>query len=288
MIPMKRLKNHFEMPVFGLGTWQMGGRKEHDPNNDDKADIAAIKSAIDHGVTHIDTAESYAAGYTETLVAQAIRDHNRSKLFLVSKVRAENFAYDDILRACDASLKRLGTSYLDLYLLHRYNADIPLKDSMRALDALVDRKLVKYIGVSNFGHLRLAEAQSYTSNKIVCDQVHYNLIVREPEKKGLLQYCQENDVFLNAWRPVEKGVILNNIPPIFQEICNKYKKTPAQVAINWLISQPYVLTLSKTRDAKHLEENLGATGWEMEVDDIERLRRDFPNQRYTSDVVSLG
>lgn len=135
---------------------------------------------------------------------------------------------------------------------------------------------------------RLIEAQSYTHNKIVCDQVHYNLEFREPERSHLVEYCQENDIFLVAWRPVGKGNLLEKVPLIMQEMCEKYKKTPAQIALNWLISQDNVLTLSKTRDVDHLEENLGALGWMMDQDDIERMRSEYPNQKDVSDTVPLG
>jgi diketogulonate reductase-like aldo/keto reductase len=287
-IPTKKLKTGFEMPVYGFGTWQMGGQAERDPLNDDTADIEGIKQAITHGVIHIDTAEKYANGYTETLVGRAIQDFDRSKLFLVSKVRKENLKYDDVISACKRSLARLGTNYLDLYLIHFINPDIPLKETMQAMDFLKENGLIRNIGVCNFTPEHLGEAQSYTKNKIICNQVHYNLIFREPEKKKLLSYCQEHDVFLTAWRPVQKGLLLENIPAIFSEMCEKYKKTPTQIAINWLVSQPYVLTLSKTRHVEHLEENLGALEWRMEQADIERLRNEFPNQKDFSDAVPLG
>lgn len=287
-ISTKKLKTGFEMPVFGLGTWQMGGRKEHDLSNDDEADIKGIRNALDVGITHIDTAEVYADGYTETLVGKAIKGYDRSKILLVSKVQADNLSYENILKSCKKSLERLQTNYLDLYLLHRYSKEHPLKDSIRALDKLIENGLVKHIGVCNFNKEHLAEAQSYTKNKIVCDQVHYNLEFRELEKTGLLKYCQENDVFISAWRPVGKGNLLEDIPPVLKEMCDRYKKTPAQIAINWLISQPNVITLSKTRHIDHLNENLGALDWKMEEIDIEKLRNEYPNQQVVSDAVPLG
>lgn len=288
IIPTKQLKNGFTMPVFGLGTWLMGGKYERDFNNDDAADIQAIQNALAAGLTHIDTAEIYANGYTETLVGQAIKNYDRAKIFLASKVKQTNLSADTILRSCEQSLKRLQTDYLDLYLMHRYSPDFPLKDSIKALDKLVDRGLVKNIGVSNFNKEHLAEAQNYADHKIVCDQVHYNLKYREPASSGLLNYCQNNDIFLVAWRPFSKGLLLQDMPDIVKQLADKYQKTPAQVAINWLISQPYVLTLSKIRNLEHLTENLGALDWTMEQSDVEKLRQEFPDQQDISDVVPLG
>ncbi len=276
------------MPIFGLGTWLMGGRRERDLNNDDAADIKAIQAAIELGVVHIDTAEVYAGGYSETLVGQAIKGYDRSKLFIVSKVKDLNMSYDSVINSCKQSLERLQTPYLDLYLLHQHNPNFSLKDTIRALDYLVEQGMVRNIGVSNFNKEFFQEAQSYTKNKIVCNQVHYNLEFREPEASGLLEYCQDNDIFLVAYRPVSKGVLLQDIPEIFKEMCEKYQKTPAQVALNWLMSQPYVVTLSKTRSIEHLKDNLGAVGWEMDKEDIEKLRTEYPDQKSISDVVPLG
>lgn len=287
-IPLKKLNSGFQMPVFGLGTWQMGGRMERDLNNNDEADISAIQNAIDAGVTHIDTAEKYANGYSEVLLGQAIKKYDRSKLFLVSKVGSAHFKYDDLLRSCEQTLKRIEVDYLDLYLMHSYSKETPLQDSIRALDYLVSQGMVKNIGVSNFNTKHLIEAQTLATNKIACNQVHYNLINREPEKEGLLQYCQNNDVFLVAWRPVEKGLIVENIPAVLEAICTKYKKTPAQVAINWLISQKNVVTLSKTTTLAHLKENLGSLHWALEAEDIELLRNSYPGQKFVSEAVPLG
>ncbi len=290
IIPTKKLNNGFEIPVYGLGTWQMGGRSERDLLNDDQADIEAINNAIKSGIIHIDTAESYANGHSEELIAQAIKENNinREDLFIVSKVHGSNQGYDGVINACKKSLERLNTNYLDLYLLHRFPENFSLKETMRALVELKDMGLVKNIGVSNFNVEHLKEAQSYSKHPIVCNQVHYNLRVREIEQSGLLKYCQENDIMIVAYRPTEKSKLFETTSKIIEDICKKYNKTFIQIGINWLISQPNVVTLSKTRNPKHLEENLGAIGWQMEQEDIEKLRNEFPNQVDVSDVVPLG
>ena len=276
------------MPIFGLGTWMMGGDKNRDPNNDDNADIKAIQKAIEAGITHIDTAENYAEGHAEELVGQAIKSYDRSDLFLVSKVGKANLGYDNLIRACRDSLKRLQTDYLDLYLIHAPNPEIPIGETMRAMDTLMEEGLIRNIGVSNFTIERTEEAQAHTENKIVANQLHLNLIFREAERKGLLEYCQKNDIMFIAWRPVQKGALTERGNyEILDGICKKYGKTPAQIAINWLISQPNIVTLSKMRSPEHLKENLGAFGWQIEKEDIGRLRSDFPGQRNVSDAVPL-
>ena len=286
-IPTKKLKNGFEMPVFGLGSWQMGGREIRNPQNDDKKDITAIQEAIKLGITHIDTAESYAGGYAEILIGQALERYDRSKLFIVSKISQEHLRYDDVFRSCEASLKRLQTDYLDLYLIHSPSFEIPMEETLRAMDKLVKERVVRNIGVSNFKTARLKEAQKYTKNKLVVNQVYYNLVIREPEKEGLLKYCQQNDLLLEAYRPLEKGTFLVQPSPIIDKLARKYNKTPAQIAINWLISQKNVITLSKTSTIEHLKENLGAISWQMENEDIENLRKNFPNQQAKSEMLPL-
>jgi len=261
-IPVKTLKNGFEIPVYGLGTWEMGGRMEKDQSNNGTADIQAIQTAIDSGIMHIDTAEVYANGYTETLLGKAIKPYDREKLFLVSKVYTNHMGYDDLIRSCKDSLKRLGVTYLDLYLFHRYPGN-QLKEAMRAMDTLKNEGLIRNIGLSNFTLAHMQEAQSYTENNIVATQVHYNLQYREPEKSGVLDYCQKNDMMLIAYRPLQKGMILQE-NSLIDSFCQKYHKTPAQIALNWLISQKNVVTLSKTTSSDHLKENLGAADWTMD------------------------
>lgn len=286
-IPKKKLKNAFEMPVFGIGTWRMGGDMIRNPDNDDTADIEAIKTAINLGITHIDTAEKYADGHSEELVAEAIKDFNRKQLFIVSKVAETHLKYDDVLKSAEASLKRMGTEYMDLYLIHAPSNEIPIKETMRAMNYLVENGMTKYIGVSNFTNERVEEAQTNSKHKIVANQLHYNLQIREIERKKILEYSQKNDIMVIAWRPLQKGMLLKGDNKMLDEIAKKYNKTPAQIAINWLISQDNVVTLSKMRDAKHIEENLGALGWNLEKKDIEFLRNDYPNQTDVSDAVPL-
>lgn len=284
-IPTKKLQSGFELPVYGLGLWQMGGRWEADASKDHQ-EIQAIKAAIDAGITHIDTAESYGNGHAEELLKEAISGYDRSKLIIATKVSADNQSYEDVHASFKASLGRMGLDYVDLYLLHQFPAPgINIADTMRAMDELVEQGLVKNIGVCNMTPRRFDEAQKLTKNKLVCNQVHYNVQYREVEDKGVVKHSQENDVMLVAWRPLQKGMLPQS--PLLEELAKKYNKTPVQIAINWLISQDNVVTLSKTSSLEHLQENLGAIGWSMEDSDIERVRKEFPNQQRVSDAVPL-
>lgn len=284
-IPTKKLTSGFELPVYGLGLWGMGGRREVDMSNDN-AEIEAIRAAIDAGVTHIDTAEMYGVGHAEELLGKAIEGYDRSNLILASKVTGAHQSYDDVIKACEGSLKRIGTDYLDLYMLHSFpDPGIDIAETMRAMDELVHQGMVKHIGLSNVTQRRFTVAQSLTENKIVCNQVHYNVQYREVEERGLLKFAQGNDHFLVAWRPLQKGTLPDS--PLITELSKKYNKTPSQIAINWLVSQQNVVTIAKTSNVNHLLENLGALDWTMESEDIERIRKDFPNQQIVSDAVPL-
>ena len=284
-IPVKTLSNGFSLPVYGLGTWEMGGGWNVANRSNDEHFVHAIRSAIDHGVTHIDTAELYGGGHSEELIAKAKEGIDRSSLTIASKVLSGmEDGYDGLLRACEASLKRLNTDYLDLYLLHRC-PDHDLGGVMRALDRLVEEGMVRSIGVSNFTARRFEKAQSLTANKLVCNQLHYSLECREIVDRGVLTYCQQNDVIVTAWGPLSKGALAD--APILHEIAEKYSKTPYQVALNWLIIQENVVVIPKTTSAEHLEENLGALNWALEKEDWQRLADEFPDQLAVSDRVPL-
>lgn len=289
-IPTKQNKRGVMLPVYGMGTWSFGGKRTHDSTNDDESNIASMVSCFKAGVRHVDTAELYADGYAERLVGEAIRRSgvSREDFFVTSKVAGDCRSRNEIREACEASLRRLGFKYLDLYLLHWRPECISLQDSIEALNELVDQGLVKHIGVSNFSRKSLEQAERLSKAPIFCDQVHYSLKVREVEQDGLPEYCREQGIFLVAYRPLEKGLFAEDTPAILYELSSKYGKTPTQIALNWLVSKPYVVALAKTSDSRHLEENLGAFGWNLDPADIERLSRDFPEQETISSVRRLG
>lgn len=283
-IPVKKLKSGFSLPAYGLGTWQMGGRYDADISADE-ADIATIAGALERGITHIDTAEMYGDGHSEELIGRTIKGRKRSELIITTKVWAGmDDGYGGVLRAAEASLERLGTDYIDLYLLHRAPRH-STADIMKALDRLVEEGMVRNIGVSNFTANRWREAQKLTANKLVCSQVHYSVKVREAEANGITDYAQKEDCLVTAWGPLEKGLLEPG--GMLEELGGKYGKTPYQVALNWLMAQPNVVAIPKTAHLKHLSENLGALGWELDSDDMERLSRGFPGQTMVSDRVPL-
>ncbi len=269
-----------DIPVLGLGTWEIGGRMSRDTSYDTEG-IAAIRGAIEFGYTHIDTAEMYGAGHSEELVGFAIKDFNRESLFITTKVLPEHLHYNDCIKAAEGSLKRLKTDYIDLYLIHVPNPKIPIKETMQAMDLLAKQKKIRFIGVSNFSVEQLKEAQMYTENKIVNNQIEYNLLTRHSGmynvniESEIIPYCQENDIIITAWKPLAKGSLFREKNKLLRELVDKYNKTLAQIAINWLINKKNIITIPKSTNPKHLKENLGALGWKLSEEDMKKLDEEF-------------
>ncbi len=274
----KPLTKKVNIPVLGLGTWTIGGEREADTSQDLQA-IEAIQQAIKIGYTHIDTAEVYGAGHCEEIVGKAIQPFNRKDLFITTKVYKTNLRYRDLLAAAEKSLKRLNTKYIDLYLIHSYNPNIPLEEIMDAMSKLVEEKKIRFIGVSNFSVEQLKKARKYSWHPIVANQIEYSLLARNKGaalgcinmESEIIPYCVQNDITVIAYRPLARGDIALQQNPLLQQLAQKYKKTPAQIALNWLISKKNIVTIVKSTNADHLKENLGAMGWEIEKEDRELL-----------------
>lgn len=273
----KTCNGTLKIPVIGLWTYGIGGFVEKDISKDNES-IKAIKEAIKLGYAHIDTAEVYGAGHTEELIGTAIKDFDRSKLIITSKVFKNHLKFDDLINSCKKSLERLQTEYIDIYLLHAPNPEVPLKETMKAMDYLVNQGMVKYIGVSNFSVGQMKEAQKYSKNKIIANQIPYNLATRNKDYKSdcinmeseIIPYCQENWIMIIAYRPIGRGLLLKP-NALLDNLSQKYKKTKAQIAINRLISKKNIITIPKTTNLDHLKENLVATGWNLSDEDIKIL-----------------
>jgi len=270
----RELVKGIKIPVLGLGTWRVGGGLSPDKSQDEQA-VRVLREGIKLGMTHIDTAEMYAAGHSEEIVGQAIKPFDREKLFIVTKVSPENLRFDDLVNSMKGSLKRLEIDFVDLYLIHWPNPDIPLKETMKAMEYIVEEGFTRFIGVSNFSVKLMKEAQSQlTKQKIVANQVEYNLLHQEPEKE-LLAYCQKEKIMLIAYKPLALGRLAKPGFKLLDNIAEKYNKTQAQVALNWLISKDRVITIPKTLNIDHLKENFGAVGWKLKEEDMEKLDKVF-------------
>jgi len=266
--------------VLGLGTWEIGGGMSRDTSRDVEG-ITAIRGAIELGYTHIDTAEMYGAGHSEELVGLAINGFDRESLFITTKVLPQHLRYSDCIKACEGSLRRLRTEYIDLYLIHIPSAEIPIKETMRAMDYLVEQKKVRFVGVSNFSVEQLKKAQACAENKIVNNQIEYNLLTRhsgmynENIESEIIPFCQENEIIITAWKPLVKGRLFQERNKLLEEISKDYNKTLSQIAINWLITKKNIITIPKSTNTEHLKENLGTLGWQLKLQDMKRLDEEF-------------
>ena len=264
------LYNGERIPRLGLGTWRMGGGMSPNRSEDERV-ISVLRAAVELGYTHLDISEMYAGGHTEELVGQAIRPYDRSDLFIATKVWSSHLHYQDVLAACDRSLARLGLDYLDLYLIHWPNPDVPLEETFTALNELVAAGKVRHLGVCNFNLELLQKAQSQANTPIVTDQVPYSLRTRTYALNGVLEYCQANGLLLTAYSPIEQGSVLDS--PQVQAVAQKHGVTTAQVALAWLLRQPRVIAVPMSMNPEHLRSNLDAFEIDLFPDDMERLDR---------------
>lgn len=275
------LSRGVKIPVLGAGTWGLGGMHSADYSNDE-CSIAAIRSAIDLEMTHVDTAEYYGAGHTEELVGSAIKPYKRDDLFVTTKVYRTHLRHDDVLSSIRKSLERLSTNYVDLFLVHWPNPEIPIKETMNALEECIDEGYTRFIGVSNFPANLFQEAQSHLrKHQLVANQVYYNLTrVDRLYRNGLsveevISLCEAKNIMLIAWSPLEEGKLARPGFPSLDKMAEKYDKTQAQVALNWLISNRTIITVPKASNLSHIKENAGAVGWKMEDNDFRELRESF-------------
>ncbi|MBD3247529.1 aldo/keto reductase [Candidatus Pacearchaeota archaeon] len=266
----KKLPNGFELSVLAIGTNLMGGEDYGPPDysNDEKY-IKAIQDAIKIGYTHIDTAEIYGGGHTEELIGKAIKDFDRKKLFITSKVAKEHLKYDDIINSAKNSLKRLGTDYIDLYLLHRPNPDIPIKETMEAMNYLVDNKIVRYIGVSMFNIEQMQEAQKYSKHPIVTNQLKFSIYKKSDIKT--VKYCQENNILVTAYKIFGRGMIKTDKISLISHLSEKYNKTEAQILLKWIISKKNMIAIFKSTNTTHLKENKDIFDFKLTCEEIQKI-----------------
>jgi diketogulonate reductase-like aldo/keto reductase len=258
------------LPKIGFGTWKIGGESFPNPKMD-SVSLSALRSALELGYTHIDTAETYSGGRAEELIGQAVREMHiqRESLFITSKVAPEHLAYDQVLRSCEASLRRLRMEYIDLYLIHWPTAGMKLEDTFRALNQLVKDGKVKHLGVSNFDVKLLKQSQVLSATPIITNQVPYSHSDRSYVKNGVLEYCQQNNILLTAYSPINQGHFRTN--QTLQAVAQTHSKTPYQIAIAWLVMQPRVITIPMSFNPIHIKENFDAADIVLSEEEMKQL-----------------
>jgi diketogulonate reductase-like aldo/keto reductase len=250
------------VPALGQGTWNIG---ENPATRNEE--IAALRHGMDLGMTLIDTAEMYGDGNSELLVGEAIADR-RDEVFLVTKVYPHNASRRAMRSACEASLRRLGTDTIDLYLLH-WPGPVPLEETVEAFEALQKAGKIRHWGVSNFDFALMRELLDVPGGSAVqTDQVLYNLGRRGVEW-DLLPWLRQHRMPAMAYSPLEQGRLLRTRP--LTAFAKKHKMTPAQAAIAWLLAQEEVIAIPKSGSRERVEENAGALEHELTAPQLREL-----------------
>lgn len=255
-----------EVPVIGQGTWHMGESRRAE-----REEVAALRLGLELGLTHIDTAEMYGDGGAERVVAQAITGHPRERLFIVTKVLPSNASSAGTIKACEQSLKRLGTDYVDVYLIHWWGQH-PIADTMHAMETLVTRRLTRFVGVSNFdvGQMRQAQA-ALGPARLACNQVLYHLRDRAIER-DLVPHCEREKAAIVGYTPLARGGFMRD--PV-GAIAKRHGRTPRQVALNFLTRRTALFTIPKASQPEHVRENAAALDFTLSGDELRAIDAAF-------------
>jgi diketogulonate reductase-like aldo/keto reductase len=254
------------VPCLGQGTWMIGERRDR------RADeIAALRAGVDLGMTLIDTAEMYGDGAAETLIGEALAGV-RDEVFLVSKAYPQNASRDRLPKACEASLKRLGTDRIDLYLLH-WRGGVPLGETVEAMDVLRAAGKIRHWGVSNLDTADMEELVDAGGGGCATDQILYNLTRRGPEL-DLLPWLSDRGMPTMAYSPVEQGRLLGHA--VLGEIAKRIGASAAQVALAWTLRRGDVIAIPKAGSIDHVRDNRAAADLVLSDDDFAALDKAFP------------
>lgn len=260
------LAGRSDVLAIGQGTWHMGERASERPR-----EVAALREGIALGMQLIDTAEMYAEGGAEEVVGEAIAGR-REEVVLVSKVYPHHAGLEEMPRACERSLRRLGTDRIDLYLLH-WPGPYPLEQTIEAFERLREAGKIRHWGVSNFDADGIRALQG---TACACNQVLYHLEERGIEF-DLLPWCREQAMPVMAYCPVGQGMDLLRQPGL-QALAEDLGASPAQVALAWLLSRE-VLAIPKAVTPAHIRENAAAASLQLPAEALRRLDTLFPPPR---------
>ena len=268
-IPSLELPSGKSVPVLGQGTWYMGEQRHKRAQ-----EVRALQLGIELGMTLIDTAEMYAEGGAEEVVGAAISGR-RDGVFLVSKVLPSHGSRTATIAACEASLRRLGTDHIDLYLLH-WRGNYALEDTLTGFEALLEAGKIGAWGVSNFDVEDMVELLELGGTAVAANQVLYNLSRRGIEF-DLLPWSAQHKVPVMAYSPIEQGQLLDD--ETLGKIANAHNATPAQIALAFVLSRRGMIAIPKSSNEAHVRENAAAAEIKLSKADIDALDAAFPPPR---------
>jgi diketogulonate reductase-like aldo/keto reductase len=273
----KTLPSGDELPVVGIGTWDIHGETVKQ----------SVRCGLDAGYTHIDTAEGYD---NEEEIGTVISSHDRESIWLTSKVLPKHLHYESVIESCRNSLERLGTEYLDLYLIHWPNPAISLRETLNAMTKLYNEGLVRNIGVSNFTAYQLSCAQHISDVPIAVNQIEYHpWFTQDP----VVEYCHDTNTIVEAAAPLGRTEVFAD--ETIQNLADTYDRSPANIILRWAIENEIVV-LPKSSTQDHIQENLEILDWELDpvdhdrIDSIEMRRPiyDFPSRAWEREVYGIS
>jgi diketogulonate reductase-like aldo/keto reductase len=279
-----QLRDGSDFPCLGMGTWYIGEIPENRA-----AEIDALHAGLDEGVTLIDTAEMYGSGRSEALIGEAIRGISRDSLYLVSKVLPSNAGGSKLEKSLDASLKRLGTDHLDMYLYH-WRGSFALEETVDKMETMVKKGKILRWGVSNFDTDDMEELLSAPKGENCCvNQVLYHLGSRGIEFE-LLPFLKEHRIPVMAYCPLAQGgglrdELLSN--PVLKEVANKYGVSVMQLLLMFVLQNDNVSAIPRSGKAAHVKQNVEAAGMKLLKEDFDRISDAFPapDHKTSLDVV---
>jgi aryl-alcohol dehydrogenase-like predicted oxidoreductase len=281
-----------DVTSVGLGVWQWGDINFWTYGKDfDRTDIDQVwRRNLEAGVNFIDTAEIYGKGASELIVGELLKETEEA-LVIASKLYPEKDSVEEVWKAVEGSIERMGIDYIDLYQVHWWPPKMPISGVMKELDRAVQEGLVRYVGVSNFSIEEVEEAQSYLEHtEIVSNQVHYSLLHRDPETEGLVEHHKKNGIAIIAYSPLEQGILTGKFTPdnppggfrankprfsqdglkavqpvlkVLDEAARAHGKSMAQAALAWLLKDPNVVVIPGAKNLRQLEENVGGADWQL-------------------------
>lgn len=251
---------------IGIGTWGMGGTSKADYRNDHES-VETLRYALSKGITLIDTAEMYAAGHSEELVGKAINGMDRKKIFITTKIWHTHLQKDQVKKSMEESLKRLGSDYVDLLLIHWPNPSVPIGETIGAMEDLVKEGKTRMIGVSNFDVQQMKDAMAACRDSVIAaNQIEYNYFSRSGEH-SVIPFCEENGISVIAYSPINRGKIDGS--DALNRMANKYSCKPMQMSLRYVMERS--IPIPKTSDKIHLDELLGAKNINLNKEDYNIL-----------------
>jgi diketogulonate reductase-like aldo/keto reductase len=265
------------VPALGQGTWKLG-----EDRRAKAAETAALRDGVAQGLTLIDTAEMYGDGDTESFLGEALAGL-RDQIYLVSKVYPQNAGRGPIERACEASLRRLRTDHLDLYLLH-WRGSVPLAETVEGMEALKKAGKIGDWGVSNFDTADMAQLAKAGGDACATNQILYNLARRGPEF-DLLPDLRRRGIAAMAYSPIDQGDLPDS--PALAQVAKRHSATLFQIALAWVLRQPGLIAIPKAANTRHVAENAGAADITLTASDLAQIDAELPAPTHKTSLDML-